>query len=105
MPIFKKKPSTVPEARGIAAEVLLSELQRSNDQSPHSVRWALANALTVVADEPMADAIESLVANDDYADVRERTSTLSRSLSTIVALLVLPSGLPIGGGVSPCTAL
>ena len=71
---------TVPEARGVAGRIILSELQRSNDQSPHSVRWVLANALTVVADEAMADAIESLVANDDYADVRERLTTTLQKL-------------------------
>jgi hypothetical protein len=71
---------TVPEARGVAGRVILSELQRPNDQSPHSVRWVLANALTVVADETMANAIESLVANDDYADVRERLTTALRKL-------------------------
>ncbi len=54
---------TVPEARGIAGRVILSELQRPPDQSPHSVRWVLANALTVVADETMADTIERLIAN------------------------------------------
>jgi hypothetical protein len=71
---------TVPEARGVAGRVILSELQRPNDQSPHSVRWVLANALTVVADKTMANAIESLVANDDYADVRERLTTALRKL-------------------------
>jgi len=71
---------TVPEARGVAGQVILSELQRPPDQSPHSVRWVLANALTVVADETMADAIEGLVANDDYADIRERLATALRKL-------------------------
>jgi hypothetical protein len=30
---------TVPEARGAAAQVILSELQRPHDRSPHAVRW------------------------------------------------------------------
>lgn len=71
---------TVPEARGIAGRVVLSELQRPPDQSPHSVRWVLANALTVVADETMADEIERLIANNDYGDVRERLTTALRKL-------------------------
>jgi hypothetical protein len=71
---------TVPEARGVAGRVILSELQRPHDQSPHSVRWVLANALTVVADATMADAIEGLIANDDYSDVRERLTTALRKL-------------------------
>ena len=71
---------TVPEARGIAGRVILAELQRPHDQSPHAVRWVLANALTVVADETMADAIDVLTADDNYADVRERLTTASRKL-------------------------
>ena len=71
---------TVPEARGIAGRVVLSELSRSGDQSPHLVRWAMANALTVVADETMADAIKQLIADDDYADVRERLTLALRRL-------------------------
>lgn len=71
---------TVPESRGIAGDVILSELQRPSDQFPHSVRWALANALTVVADETMADAIQRLIADNNYADVRERLTTALRKL-------------------------
>jgi len=71
---------TVPEARGVTGHVILADLQRPHDQSPHTVRWVLANALTVVADETMADAIEGLIANDDYADVRERLTTALRKL-------------------------
>ena len=40
---------TVREARGAGGHVVLTELQRSTEQSPHAVRWALANALTVIA--------------------------------------------------------
>jgi len=72
---------TVPEARGAAAKVILAELQKADNSSsemqwaigrPREVRWALANALTVAADKSMADTIEALIANDQYADVRER---------------------------------
>lgn len=69
---------TVPEARGAAGHVILAELQRPYAQ--HAERWVLANALTVVADETMADAIEGLIANDDYADVRERLTTALQKL-------------------------
>jgi hypothetical protein len=71
---------TVKEARGAAGHVILSELRRPHEQSPHSVRWVLANALTVVADDTMADAIEGLIADDDYADVRERLAIALRKL-------------------------
>ena len=71
---------TVPEAHGVAGRIILAELQRPYDQSPHAVRWVLANALTVVADESMAGAIETLVADDQYADVHERLKTALRRL-------------------------
>jgi hypothetical protein len=82
---------TVPEARGAAARVILAELQRADNSSsemqcaigrPSEARWALANALTVVADKSMADAIEALIADDRYADVRERLKTALAKLST-----------------------
>jgi hypothetical protein len=63
---------TVPEARGIAARVILEELQRPSGQSPPPVQWALANALTVVADESSVDTMRALIADDKYLDIRER---------------------------------
>jgi hypothetical protein len=81
---------TVPEARGAAARVILSELQKPDDNPPgmqwaigcpSEVRWALANALTVVADKSMTDTIEVLIANDQYADVRERLEKALAKLS------------------------
>jgi len=73
---------TVPEARGEAARIILAELQRPIDESPHSVRWALANALTVVADESMKDTIRELISDDAYDDVRERLKTALQRLNT-----------------------
>jgi hypothetical protein len=81
---------TVPEARGAAARVILAELQKADNSSsetqwaigrPSEVRWALANALTVAADKSMADTIEALIANDQYADVRERLKKALAKLS------------------------
>jgi len=66
---------TVPEAQGAAARVILSELQRPSGESPHSVRWVLANALTLAGDESIMDEIKALIADDRYADVRERLTT------------------------------
>jgi len=63
---------TVAEARGSAARVILAELQRLPDGAQHSVRWALANALTKCADASMLTEIKALVADDRYKDVRER---------------------------------
>lgn len=63
---------TVPEARGASARVILSELQRPISESPHSVRWVLANALTVAGDSGMVNELKALIVDDRYADVRER---------------------------------
>jgi hypothetical protein len=72
---------TVPEGRGKAGPIILAELQRPHDDPPRAVRWALTNALTVVADESMAGAIKNLIADDQYADVRERLETALRRLT------------------------
>jgi hypothetical protein len=72
---------TVPEARGGGGRVILLELQRISDESPHSVRWVLANALTVTADQSMADEIKTLIADDRYADVRERLTAALKKIS------------------------
>jgi hypothetical protein len=71
---------TVAEARGEAARVILSELQRPIGESPHSVRWALANALAVAGDRSMVSEIKALVVDDRYADARER---LTRAVENI----------------------
>ncbi len=63
---------TVPEARGVAGCEILEELKRENDMSASSVRWALANALTVMADETMTVEIKLLLGDFRYADVHER---------------------------------
>jgi hypothetical protein len=63
---------TVPEAQGAAARVILSELKSPSGESPHSVRWVLANALTVAGDDSVLDEIKALIADDGYTDVRER---------------------------------
>jgi hypothetical protein len=72
---------TVPESRGTVGPIILAELQRPRDELPHALRWVLANALTVVADESMAGAIENLIADNQYADVRERLETVLRRLT------------------------
>lgn len=60
---------TTPDARGLAAEAVLTELQTEADSE---LRWALANALTVVADRTNVGAIEALLNDPTYADVSER---------------------------------
>ena len=69
---------TVPETRGATAREILETLKREEkkeqtDGLPRGdVRWALANALTIVGDESMAEEIKSLIADSNYADVYNR---------------------------------
>lgn len=60
---------TVPEARGEPARRILQEFGRSGNDDKH-VRWALANALTVVADQSMIAAMEELLIHERDESVR-----------------------------------
>lgn len=68
---------TTKEARGLAGEVILHELRREQDSEN---RWALANALTVVADQGDAAAIETFLGDPAYEDVSERLGKSLRNL-------------------------
>ena len=59
---------TTREARGIAGGEILNQLKQRGEESPNEARWALANALTVVADANMVDEIESLIHDHRYAE-------------------------------------
>jgi hypothetical protein len=63
---------TVPEARGIAGSALLQELVSQRDPIGSEARWALANALTIVADNSIKQRIESIIASPQFVDVHER---------------------------------
>ena len=75
---------TVKEALGTdAARVILDRLKQTRPSATESgdeyqARWALANALTVVADKSMAEEIKSLIADPRYQDVRERLEKAAR---------------------------
>ena len=60
---------SVQEAEGLAGGPILRELRREADSM---TRWAMANALTIVAVPGDADEIAALVDDPDFADVRER---------------------------------
>lgn len=60
---------TVQEARGVAGQNILRELDQEKD--PEN-RWALANALTVVADRKDMTQIGELANDPACGDVRER---------------------------------
>lgn len=60
---------TVKEAKGVSSEDILDELQRETNEEN---RWALANAMTVVADRADRQAIQALLDDPAYMDVSER---------------------------------
>lgn len=60
---------TVKDAKGIVGGIILDELHGETDEEN---RWALANALTVVADRADRQAIHALLDDPAYMDVGER---------------------------------
>jgi hypothetical protein len=68
---------TVQEAEGVAGGPILRELEREQD---HQARWAMANALTIVAVPGDADGIAALIDDPSYADVRERLTQALKNL-------------------------
>ena len=79
---------TVKEARGTdAALVILDRLKETEPSSTqagddYQDRWALANALTVVADKSMAEELGHLLADARYQDVKERIEKAVKNLGS-----------------------
>jgi len=70
---------TVREARGSAGPLIIQELADEKDLPGSEARWALAHALTVVADRNSIPAIKQLLADIRYADIHDRLqATLKR---------------------------
>jgi hypothetical protein len=70
---------TTPEARSVAGQDVLRELGHEKDSEN---RWALANALTVVADRDDADQIRRLADDPAYEDIHERLEEALKKLRT-----------------------
>lgn len=68
---------TAQEATGIAGPGLIDALKRETDPE---VRWALANALTIVAGPGDILALRALLADPGYADVYERLRKAEQNL-------------------------
>lgn len=68
----------VKESRGTgASRIILDKLKQTapcptKSGDDYQARWALANALTVAGDENTVEEIKELIANPNFADVRER---------------------------------
>lgn len=69
---------SVREARGSAGPVIIQVLRETEDADPQ-LRWALANALTIVATHSDRDNIQALIKNEECEEVRNR---LKRSIKT-----------------------
>jgi len=62
---------TVKEAKGVACRVLLEEFKKSDDPSPNGFKWALANALSVTADQSVLDELIELAADRSHDGARD----------------------------------
>lgn len=78
---------TVKEARGSdAAGVILEKLKQipnlsgTDYKKDFQARWALANALVMVADAKVAEPLKMLVQDASYQDVKERLETALKKL-------------------------
>jgi len=70
---FIARALTVREAEGIACRVLLDEFKKTNSSSPDEseFKWALANALSVTADESVLDELIELAADRRHGGARD----------------------------------
>lgn len=63
---------TIPAAKGISGQAILGELKSCKDPFGTEARWALAHALTEVAEKSLHDEIRQLANDPKYSDVKER---------------------------------
>jgi hypothetical protein len=62
---------SIPSARPRAAPVLIAEFRNSRDETPTGLRWAIGNALDVVADDSVFDDMVELAKERAYGKARE----------------------------------
>ena len=60
---------TTKKAQGLAGSAILQKLKQADEPSPET-RWALANALVVVADASLASEILIITEDKRFADIR-----------------------------------
>jgi len=63
---------TVPEARGVPGQALLTALERSTSAEEVHFRWALLNALTEAGDSSLLESLEALVRRGVLAEQGDR---------------------------------
>jgi hypothetical protein len=62
---------SVPWAKSVAAPLLVSEFNKLEDESNTGIKWAIANALSVVADDRVFTEIVSIVNDRRHGKARE----------------------------------
>jgi HEAT repeat protein len=62
---------TIPAARPVAAPVMIDQFRTVDDSSGLGLRWAVGNALSVVADESVFDDLASIVKERRYGKARQ----------------------------------
>lgn len=80
---------TVKEAKPQAAQVLLDEFVAADNSEGLGLRWAIGNALSVVADESVMEDIESLVRDRNYGRAREMLAVALGNIGSSDAVDVL----------------
>ena len=80
---------SVPWARPAAAPALIEEFKRADDPAGTGIRWTIANALEVVADEVVFEEIVQLVQNTRYGRAREMLAMALANMENPRAVIVL----------------
>jgi hypothetical protein len=84
---------SVPWARPTAASPLIHEFVNAPADSELGLRWTIANALTVVADDSVFDEIVALLRNPKYGRAREMLALALANMKTPRAADVLVGSL------------
>ena len=80
---------TVPEAKPRAAHALIEAFQHEPDGADSGVKWALANALTVVADDSVLDDLIALVQDKRHGASRTVLTLALSNMKNLRAVDVL----------------
>jgi HEAT repeat protein len=81
---------SVPWAGAAAAQVLIAEFKRTASSSPpDGLRWTIANALAVIADDSILDALEELVEDRQHGKAREMLAVALGQVNSPRAVSIL----------------
>lgn len=80
---------TVPWAKPIAAPGLMAEFHRMENESNIGIKWAIANALEVVADDSLFEDIVNLVQDTRHGEARQMLALALGNMKDVRAQDVL----------------